>query len=89
MSIIPQINPFGAYVKQHLTSLQGQIEKWLAGFEKTLDDVAWWEMTGEEVKRYQFFSWYVHATVMFAGSDEKHKKTFLWEPRVQELLESK
>lgn len=89
MSIIPQINPFGPYIRQHLVPLQGEIEGWLAGFEKALDDVVHWEMTGEEVKMYQFFGWYVHVSVMFAGDDEKHKKTFWWKPRVQEMLEGK
>lgn len=84
-----QINPFKPYVEQHLTPLQGGIEKWLASFEKTLDDVVWWDASGEEVKPYQFFGWYVHVTVMFAGSDEKHRKTFLWEPSVQEMVERK
>lgn len=80
MSIIPQINPFGPYVKQYLTPLQGEITEWLAGFEKTLDDVAWWEINITNVSPSPFLDgpkWKYRITVAFAGSDEKHEKIFL------------
>lgn len=88
MAHLPPISPFGPYIRQHLAPLQGDIEQWLTGFEKTPDDVVHWAMTSEEVMPYQFFGWYVHISVTFAGSDEKHKNTFLWEP-TQAVLDGK
>lgn len=78
MSIPPLVNPFKPYIEQHLASLQGKIEKWLACFEKTMDDVVWWEMTSEPLIPYQFFGYKIYIAVSFAGSEDKFKETFVW-----------
>lgn len=77
MSIVPLVNPFGPYIKQRLPSLQGRIEKWLAGYGKTIDDVAWWEMTSVPNNLYPFVHT-IYIAVIFTGSKDIFYKTFIW-----------
>jgi hypothetical protein len=78
MSINPLNNPFKPYVERCPMPLQGEIAEWLAGFKKTLDDVVWWEMNGNQMSPYPDAPLpFRRITVVFAGSDEKHEKLFL------------
>lgn len=80
MSIIPYTNNFRPYIEQYLAPLQGEIAEWLAGFDKTLDDVVWWEINAANLFPSPFLDdtkWKYSITVVFADSDEKHEKIFL------------
>jgi hypothetical protein len=85
MSIVPLINPFKPYVQQYLAPLQGKIVEWLAGLEKTMDDVVWWKMTGEPLIPYQFFGYKIYIIVSFAGSKDKFNETFIWNGMEEEI----
>lgn len=86
MSMSTQVNPFSHYIHTFFAPLLSEITAWLAHFEKTMDDVVWWELnvsrpspfslapTLDQIK--QSLTSKVRITVAFSDSEVKHEYIF-------------
>lgn len=64
---------FGSYVRQYFASLVDEIAAWLATFDKTMEDVGWWEII---ISRASPDVYNVRVVLAFVDNDEKREQAF-------------